>query len=156
MKQLVIGLTLLFVACSAGAQMYKWVDQDGKVHFGDTPPPGAKTTTVRAPSSGEAPAAAPAAGKDAKKGPLTPAEQEQEYRKRQADERKAAEKADADRRAKAALADDCARTREYLATLESGARIQRSNTSGERYYLDDAEIQQEIAKARQSLQACKQ
>src|SRR5689334_21122673 len=85
-----IYLALLLCAGTAFAQMYRWVDKDGKVRYGDTPPPGAKTSSIKGPASSAAPAPAAAAkdAKDAKKGPLTPAEQEQEYRKRQAESRK--------------------------------------------------------------------
>ena len=91
MKTLCIRLALLFSAGTAFAQMYRWVDKDGKVRYGDTPPPGVKSSSIKGPQSGAAPAAPAAAAKDAKKGPLTPAEQEQEYRKRQAEARKARE-----------------------------------------------------------------
>ena len=154
MKASWIFLALLLAASTAFAQMYRWVDKDGKVRYGDTPPPGAKTATIKAPQSG---GAAPAtASKDAKKGPLTPAEREQDYRKRQADSGKAAEKADADSRAKTEINEGCERTKEYLRTLESGQRIARTNPSGERYYMDDSQVAQEVAKAQQSMkQACK-
>jgi len=33
---------MLAAAATAGAQMYRWTDKDGKVHFGDSPPPGAR------------------------------------------------------------------------------------------------------------------
>jgi type IV secretory pathway VirB10-like protein len=151
-------LALLFAASAANAQMYRWVDKDGKVRYGDTPPPGAKTSSIKGPQSGAAPAPAAAAkdAKDAKKGPLTPAEQEQEYRKRQAESRKEAEKADAERQAKSDQGEACNRTREYLRTLQSGQRVARTNASGERYYMNEDQVAQEIAKAQQAEQkACK-
>jgi len=161
-KAMPMFLALLFVAGAASAQMYKWVDKDGKVRYSDTPPVGTKTSTVKAPqSAGESPAASAADakskdGKDAKKGPMTPAEKEQDYRKRQAEAGKEAEKADAERRAKAERNEGCERTREYLRTLESGQRIARSNPAGERYYLDENQVAAEVAKAQQSVAAaCK-
>ena len=136
LKASCIGLALLLAAGSALAQMYRWVDADGKVRYGDTPPPGAKTSSIKAPSGGAAPAAA--AAKDAKKGPLTAAEQEQEYRKRQAESGKAAAKAEAENRAKTERNEACERTREYLSSLQSGQRIARADAKGERYYLEEA------------------
>ena len=157
MKAFCIGLALLFAAGTALAQMYRWVDANGKVHYGNAPPPGAKTSAIKAPQSSVAAPEAPAAGsKDAKKGPLTPAEQEQEYRKRQAAAGKAAEKAEAERRAKTERNEACERTKEYLSTLQSGQRIARTDAKGERYYMEEAQVAQEIAKAQQSMQqACK-
>lgn len=38
MRYLVLLLTLLFVL-PASAQVYRWVDDQGKVHYSDTPPP---------------------------------------------------------------------------------------------------------------------
>jgi glutaredoxin len=35
-----LGLALLLCAAGAGAQMYKWTDAKGVVHFSDQPPPG--------------------------------------------------------------------------------------------------------------------
>jgi glutaredoxin len=34
-----IGAILCFAAFSASAQLYRWTDPSGKVHFSDTPPP---------------------------------------------------------------------------------------------------------------------
>ena len=157
MKAFCIGVALVFAAGTAFAQMYRWVDKDGKVRYGDTPPPGAKTSSVKGAQSGGAAAAAPAAeSKDAKKGPLTSAEQEQEYRKRQEEAAKAGKKSEQEQQAKAQRNEGCERTKEYLSTLQSGQRIARTNSSGERYYMDDNQVAQEVAKANQAVQqACK-
>lgn len=48
----VLGLTLLLCAGGASAQMYKWVDANGKTHFTDKPPPAsAKKSQMKAGSS---------------------------------------------------------------------------------------------------------
>lgn len=53
---------LLALLPPAAAQVYKWVDANGKVQFSDQPPPNAKAQAVKIPkTSGSAPAAAPAA-----------------------------------------------------------------------------------------------
>ena len=157
MKKPWIFLMALAFAGAALAQQYKWVDKDGKTRYGDTPPPGVKATRMGAPASGTAPAAAApaspgAAAPGAKKGPLTPAEQEQEYRKRQDEARKKNEKAEQDRQAQATKMEDCNRTKEYLRTLQSGQRISRNKPDGERYFMDDAQTAQEIATAQQTIQ----
>ena len=158
MKAFCICLALLLAAGTASAQMYRWIDKDGKVRYGDTPPPGAKTSSIKAPPPG---AAAPAtaakdATKDAKKGPMTAAEREQDYRKRQDESRKTAEKSDAESRAKTERAEGCERAKEQLRTLESGQRVMRTNSSGERFFLDDNQVAQEIAKGQQLVErACK-
>jgi hypothetical protein len=131
--------------------LYRWVDKDGKVRYTDTPPPGGvKARTLGAPAAAPAaPAPADAAAKDAApKGPLTPAEQEQAFRKRQMDAQKAAEKADLARKENDAKQENCARAREALATYESGQRVARTNAQGERFYLEDDARAAEAEKAR--------
>lgn len=153
LRVLVFGL-MLVVAAGASAQLYRWVDKDGKLRYGDTPPAGVKATTLRPPAGSSAPAPAPdgaAASKDAKKGPLTPAEQEADFRKRQMEAQKARDKNDQASRDAQAKQDNCARARESLASLESGQRITRTGADGERYYIDDAQRAAEIEKARQSV-----
>ena len=39
-------LVLLLACASASAQMYRWVDQNGKVHYTDTPPPPSAAKSV--------------------------------------------------------------------------------------------------------------
>ena len=155
LRMLVLGLTLAFAA-AASAQLYRWVDKDGKVLYGDTPPPGVKARTLRAPQVATPPAAddaaaKDAAAKDARKGSLTPAEQEQEFRKRQMQAQKAQEKADLARKDSEAKQENCARAREALATFESGQRVSRTNAQGERYFLEDDVRAAETEKARASV-----
>jgi hypothetical protein len=144
---------LLVLAASAGgafAQQYKWVE-NGRVRYGDVPPPGVQATPLRGSATGSA-APAPEAKKDAAKA-LTP---EQAFRKRQEDAQKEREmqaKADQDALVKR---ENCSRAQDALRTLESGQRISRTDSKGERYFLDEAQIAQETAKARDSVgQWCK-
>ncbi len=144
----------LLAAPSAFAQQYKWVEKDGKVRYGDTPPPGVKATPLKGAGPAPAPAAAPAAAdkaaaKAAPKGPMTAAEQEQAFRKRQIDADKAAEKAAQEGKLAAQKADQCQRAQANLRLYESGERIRRTTASGEITYLEDADRAQEISKTRQ-------
>ena len=147
MRKAWIILVALAFAGAAHAQ-YRWVDKDGKVRYGDTPPPGVKATALGAPASGSAPAVPAADPKDPKKGPMSAAEREQDYRKRQEAARKEQEKSDKGRQAAADKAENCTRAKEYKVTLDSG-RVARTNAAGERYYMDEAQIAQEQAKAQQ-------
>ncbi len=75
-KSVLLAVMLAFAA-SAFAQMYRWVDKDGRVHYTATPPPpGVKARTLQAPAAAVPAdeAAKDAAAKDAPRGPLTPAE----------------------------------------------------------------------------------
>jgi len=156
MRKILFLLVFAAAAGSAQAQIKCW-NQDGKRVCGDTPPPGAKVTTLRGstePAAAPAAAGTAAAAKDGAKakGPLTPAEKEQEYQKRQLSAQKAAEKADAERKAADTKLENCNRAREALRAAESGQRITRVDAKGERYFLDDAEIAKEAAQARQAVQ----
>ena len=145
---LLIGLALAGVA---QAQIKCWTTSDGKRACGDAPPAGAKVTTVKtAPAPAAAPAAA--AGKDAPKGPMTAAEREQDYRKRQVEAKKTEEKAEVAKKDADAKRENCSNSRDGLASLESGQRIQRLDSKGERYFIDDTQREQEIIRARALVQ----
>ncbi len=45
MKLIVLITTLIFTI-SVSAEIHKWTDSDGRVHFGDKPPAGAETSIV--------------------------------------------------------------------------------------------------------------
>jgi hypothetical protein len=150
-------LSLLVFACAAGsaqAQIKCWTDANGKRVCGDAPPAGSKVITLKNPSSAPAaPAAASKDGKDAKdakKGPMTPAEAEQDYRKRQADAQKAAAKAETEAKDAATKKENCNNAQENLRAMESG-RVARTDSKGERYFLDESQLQQETTRARQAV-----
>ena len=70
MKRLAIAVAAMLVAATAGAQMYRWVDKDGKVQYTDTPPPAAAKSVQKratAPASTSAGPAAPYAVQQAAK-----------------------------------------------------------------------------------------
>jgi hypothetical protein len=152
MRYLFAILAFAFAAGAAQAQIKCWTDASGKRACGDNPPPGAKVTTVRTESA-PTPPPAPAAKdtKAAPAGPLTPAQQEQEYRKRQLDAQKAAAKAEQERKDAQTKTDNCNRARNALRTLETGERIVTTDAKGERYYLNDAEIAKQTAIAREQV-----
>jgi len=153
-------LAALAIACGvAHAQGYRWVDKDGKVRYGDVPPPGVKATPMKAPSGPASPAAGAGAGggagaaakdaaaKDAKKGPLTAAEQEQAYRERQLKAKEAKEKADQEQARLEQNKLACSSAQESLRSLERGGRIASVNAQGETVYLEDSERAVRIAQA---------
>ena len=163
MKRLLVAMWLtLCLALPASAQMYKWVDSNGKVQYSDKPPPSnIKTEKLReaapAASAPEASDAKGAAKKDAAKaGPKTQAQEEQAFRKRQLDATKAQE---ADEKKQAEVrqqAENCTRARAALTNLEMGGRQVRIDDKGERVFLEEDQIARETAKARQDVAtACK-
>ena len=154
MKRILAVLAALAFAAGASAQTYKWVDKDGKVRYGDQPPPGVKATPIRGPSGPAAPPPA-AAKKDDKKGtasskdkPLSP---EAAFRKRQdeqkqADEKSAKERADAESRRT-----NCELARSNLRQLESGQRLSTTNAAGERVFIEDNERAAQTQRAQKAV-----
>lgn len=126
----------------AQAQVYKCVDASGKTLYLQSPcPAGAKSSTVRTPPPATS-AAAPA-----KPG----ASPEMDFRKRQQ------EKADAEKKAAEQTAEaktkqeNCQRAKQNAAQIQAGGRLSRFTEKGEREYLDDAQIEQEKARAKSLL-----
>ena len=70
MRKLAIAVAAMLVAATAGAQMYRWVDKDGKVHYTDAPPPAASKSVQKrgtAPAPTDTGPAAPYAVQQAAK-----------------------------------------------------------------------------------------
>jgi hypothetical protein len=149
-------------AAAAQAQVYKCLDSNGKVAYSQNPcPPSMKPEAMSRggipPASAVAPAAGAAASKSgaAKGGPRTPAEQEQDYRKRQQDQAKAAKETEQKTAEAQAKEANCRNARQRLTQYEIGGRISQINDKGERYYMDDAQMESEKARARADVaQSC--
>jgi len=155
MMRTFVLLSALTCAGTVAAQS-KWVDKDGRVTYGDAPPVGVSAAPMRRSAAVPLPQAEEAASDkadkkdDAKKKPLTAAEQDAAFRKRQEEAAKEREKqAKADGSA-AAKRENCARAQSYVRTLETG-RVTSTDAQGERYFLDDNQLAQENAKARQEV-----
>ena len=146
MQRIVFFIAAVAFSAAAQAQIKCW-NENGRRVCGDAPPAGARVTTLKGAASPEAPA--PAA-KDAKR-PMTPAEQEADYRRRQTEAAKAAEKSASAQKETDAKKENCERAKEALRSYETG-RVTRIDANGERYFLDEAQIAQESAKARQTMQ----
>lgn len=148
MIRLVFFSFVLLGAVSAQAQVYKCVDPAGKTVYIQTPcPTGFKSSTLGRRAL-ESPAAAADDKAAAKSGPKSLAEQEQAFRKRLEAQQKA-QKKEEDALAKSKEKEDnCRRSRAQLTQFEAGGRITQYDDKGERYYLDDDQINQEKNKAR--------
>ena len=159
-------------ACGAAAQ-WAWKEDNGRVVYSDRPPPPSIKATqilrqpaVAAPTptpapQGASPAAAeteraPAAeSRPAASGPKSIAERDMEFRKRQQERADSERKALEDQQKAAAKAADCERSRRYLRALEEGVRITKTDASGNREYLDDAQRAAEVERTRKMVQqAC--
>jgi Domain of unknown function (DUF4124) len=146
MKKHLVMIAALAFSAAASAQMYKWVEKDGKVRYGDTPPAGADATPMKAPSAGTAPA--PAAPEGKKEQPLSP---EAAFRKRQLERDEQEQKAAKERELGEQKRANCERSQASLRQLQSGQRITSVNASGERVYIDDDQRTREIDRAQKAV-----
>lgn len=141
-----VALTAALAAFPASAETYKWTDADGKVHYSDQPPPpNVKQQTTVTPRKSTAPGATAPTKTDAQPAKAkTYVEQEAEFRKRQVEsaEREAADKKKADEIAERKR--NCEQVRVQLKGLQAGGRVTQTNAQGEREYMSDAQIAQEI------------
>lgn len=152
MKRIALLIVVLGFATVASAQQYRWVDKDGRVQYGDTPPPGAKTTRLKPPPGGSAPAPAAAAKKDAQK-PLSP---EAAFQKRQKDAKEEEDKAAKERADADVRRSNCEAAQAALRQIQSGQRMMTMNAAGERVYLDDAARAREEERAQKAVgESCK-
>ena len=136
---------------SVAAETYKWTDAKGEVHYSDQPPPTDMKESVTVKPRAQSAPATPT-GKDAPEAKAkTYVEQEAEFKKRQVEaaERAAAEKKKADQAAE--KKQYCAQAQAQLRTLQSGGPITRANAQGEREYMNDAQIGQEMQLAKKAV-----
>jgi hypothetical protein len=153
---LLILLTL--VSMDVFAELNKWTDANGKVHYSDQPPPPnvkakilrtAPVTVNLSGASGVNASGVPASG--APGAAKTIAEAEMEFKKAQRAKKEAAEKAAKEQAKAEEIKNVCDRLRQNLMALESGIRTPIFTASGERAYMDDTQRQQAIAKAQQEI-----
>ena len=153
MNRLGVRLAFLAAACvfstAAFAQQFKWVDANGRVQYGDTPPPGVKATRLKPPPPGVgAGTSAAPAGKKGEKKALTP---EEAFQKRQKDAAEAADKTAKDNAEAETNRANCEAARNAARGLSSGERVSTTSASGERIFLDDAQRARELERAQKAV-----
>jgi len=138
-KALLFAVGMAF-ATAAMAQQYKWVDANGKVQYGDTPPPGVQATRLKPPPAGaSAPAAAPKVNPEA-------AFRNRQQERQKSDEKSAKERADAETKRV-----NCEQSQASLRSLQSGQRISSTNAAGERIFIDDEQRAKEIERTQRAV-----
>lgn len=165
----------LVVSLPATAEIYQWRDADGRVHYSDMRPVGENARPLRTRATQPAPSLPPrteappvdganeSVAEDAKTAepgqpakPKTLAEKEVEFRQRRAEAAEARAKAEEARKRTAEQQRDCEQARNQLAALESGQRLARFNSGGEREVLDDAARAEETARMKRYIESsCK-
>jgi hypothetical protein len=150
-----LAVTGALLALPAEAQ-WKWRDKGGRVQYSDLPPPASvgEQDILQRPNGAQrqatapvAPTAPPLRAAVAASAPASAAsgvalapkttEPELEAKRRKAEDEKAAQAKVEEQRLAAARADNCARAKAQLRTIDDGIRIARTSASGEREILDD-------------------
>jgi hypothetical protein len=146
MKKILIVACALALAPLASAQMYKYVDKNGKTVYTDQPPPDADPKAMHVPSSsGGNPTA-----------PKTAVQQDKELQKGRDKTVEASKKADETATRAKAEEERCNSAKAAYAQYQLGGRITKLNDKGEKIFLGDDEIDAAREKSRQQVeQYCK-
>jgi hypothetical protein len=147
MKSMLIVAMALAVAPLASAEMYKYVDKNGKTVYTDQPPADADAKRMSGPTApATAPAAAPA---------KSYVERDKEIEKGREKSREQAKKTAETDKADQARKQRCEQARGNLQIYTDGGRIMKTNDKGERDYMSDEEIAAERAKTQKLVdEAC--
>jgi len=140
MKRLLLCAALIAWSGMASAVVYKWVDAQGKVQYGDRPPDGVRAEVVEMPGSHAARTAtepsSTATAQTPKAAPGPPTTEDNEARKAvDADVAQSKEK-------------ECADAQDRYKKLIEGRRLYKAGTDGERQYLTSEEIDAERLNAK--------
>ena len=142
-------LTIVILACAlapvAGAQLYKYVDKDGKTVYSDQPPLNVESKQINTPSTATTGAA-----------PKSFLERDKELEKTRKANREKAEKSEQSARKAQEDQERCNHARSAFQTYSEGGRIFKPSTTGERALMDEQEIEVAREKARRDMEeACK-
>jgi hypothetical protein len=140
-------IALLVLACAivplASAQLYKYIDKDGKTVYTDQPPPDAEAKAMTHGSSSATT-------------PKSYVERDKELQKGRDKVKEDAKKSDDKAKQVAERDAACRSATENAKMYEEGGRLMKPNAQGEREYLSDEEIEAARVKSRQEMEeACK-
>ena len=113
----------------AHAELYKWTDSQGKVHYTDQPPT-ANAQTIKSHQSGQAETTTQAT--------QTLNEKDQAYQKRRDEAEQARLKAEKEAEQERIQRENCTKARNNLSSLQNSSRVYSTNAAGQRIYMDDA------------------
>jgi hypothetical protein len=125
--QLLLLAPLLVGTMAIAQNLYKWVDDNGRVTYSDQPPPGKVKSQEVVKTVGSANAGAVRQITD----------QDAQFKKRQDDAAKKQAEAAKKEQFEVIRQDSCARARGELRALHENIPIARMNESGERVVLDE-------------------
>jgi Domain of unknown function (DUF4124) len=133
MKRVLLCAALLAWSAMASAVVYKWVDAQGAIHYGDTPPDGVKAEVVRLLGTREENGGAPA---QPARGPTAASFSAQAL----ADYKSQQEQQAVNQDVAAARKKQCADAKAKYQQLIDGRHMYTVGANGERNYLTDEQI----------------
>jgi hypothetical protein len=146
-------LTVLILTCAlaplAGAQLYKYVDKDGKTVYSDQPPANVDSKTLNIQSGGtkDTPAAS---------GAKSYVQQDKDLQKGRDEAREKAAKADEVAKITKGKEDACNSAKSAYLQFSDGDRMHRYNDKGEKEFLGEEEIVAAKERAKRDMdEACK-
>jgi len=145
-----VPLALCILVLPAWADLYKWTDEGGSVHYSDQPPPPTvkKSEALRVgkltPPSDKTKSAAP---------PKSLADQEMEFRKRRLEAAEASAKSEKEAQAEEEKKRNCQRAMGQVTAMQNGGRITRYGPNGEQVFLTDEEIAKGVVEAKKAAES---
>jgi hypothetical protein len=136
MKRVIFCAVLMAWSTLASAVVYKWVDAQGKIQYGDRPPDGVHAEVVEGLGRDSRPANSPAPA--TAKAPDAPAVSSDIKKAVQSDVSSAREK-------------QCTDAQERYKRLIEGRHIYKTGDNGERVYLSAQEIDEERLNAKKDI-----
>jgi hypothetical protein len=141
-----ISLALCLTASApALADLYRWTDDKGQVHYSDRAPAGQQSQRI-GPSSNPRQEMEAEAARRALADKVSQAKQQRQQ------EQAAEEKKQAEAEKQRKKEELCRQARERLAVLRHTGPVARVNDRGERYYLDESQKQSEAADAQRRVE----
>lgn len=140
--RLVISFFVLTTFCNAvAAGVYKWVDENGQIHYGDAPRGEQTTKSITIHTSPEPDPHT-----------LRRLEAQKKYLDARQTERAAANEAkEKAEKLKAENKQQCKQAKDALAMLQNGGRLYFEKAAGERHYITDQERQNGINAAKSNV-----
>jgi hypothetical protein len=135
MKRVIFCAVLMAWSTLASAVVYKWVDAQGKIQYGDRPPDGVHAEVVEGLGRDSRPASAPPSAAKAPAAPVAPSDLKKAV---QVDVSSTREK-------------QCTDAQERYKKLIEGRHIYKTGDNGERVYLSSQEIDEERVNAKKDI-----
>ena len=132
----------LALTAHAHAELYKWTDAQGKVHYTDQPPT-LDSQTIKGNSAGQA--------ETTSKATQSLDAQEQAYQKRRKEAEEARAKADKESEQARIAQENCDKARKNLDTVQNTPMVYTTNAAGKRVYMDDTTRARALASSQENV-----